>query len=207
MNGMKTTSGAENTRLRILKAAFKEMHRHGFQGMRIDRVLLDTGLKKGALYYHFQSKQALGLAVLEELIEQSIRQSWIVPLQKFDDPVTGIDTLLSRLEHAWDDEFFFLGCPLNNLALEMSPIDEVFKKRIQEVFQHWRQALADAFLRGQKNRIIDPGVDAAECAMFVIAALEGLLGMTRNQQNKTVYTQGRRELSRYLNALRVTRAE
>lgn len=203
---MKITSNAENTRLRILKAAFQEMHRHGFQGMRVDKVLISTGLKKGALYYHFPSKQALGLAVLEELIAQSIRQSWIVPLQTFDDPVTGIDTLLTRLENAWDDEFFFLGCPLNNLALEMSPIDEAFKKRIQEVFQQWRQALAEAFLRGKKNRIIDPGIDVDDCAMFVIAALEGLLGMTRNQQNKTVYTKGRRELSRYLNALRVTDA-
>ena len=73
-----------------MQAAFMEIHKHGYQGMRIDQVLSITGLKKGALYHHFSSKQALGYAVLEECIQQRISQLWIVPLTSLADPLEGI---------------------------------------------------------------------------------------------------------------------
>lgn len=199
---MNTERNPENTRLRILIAAFEEMHRHGYQGMRVDQVLAKTGLKKGALYHHFTSKQALGYAVLEELIEKRIRELWIEPLQEFDDPLTGIHTLYERIGDAWKDEFFFLGCPLNNLAQEMSPIDDGFRKRIQDFFQFWRDRIADALQRGRQQGIVDPDVDCRQSAMFIIAAMEGALGMTKNQRDKSVYVGCGKEIKRYLESLR-----
>ena len=44
---MKTERKPEETRQKIIGAAFKEMHKHGYQGMRIDQVLKNTDLKKG----------------------------------------------------------------------------------------------------------------------------------------------------------------
>lgn len=40
---MNTARNPENTRLRILRAAFAEIYKHGFQGMRIDQVLAEKG--------------------------------------------------------------------------------------------------------------------------------------------------------------------
>ncbi len=37
---------SENTRLRILNAAYEEMHQNGYQGMHIDTILNNTGFKK-----------------------------------------------------------------------------------------------------------------------------------------------------------------
>ncbi len=191
-----------NTRQKILAAAFQEMHKYGYQGMRVERVLTKTGLKKGALYHHFSSKQALGLAVLEELIVKRIAELWIDPLKNQTDPLQGIHTLFARLEDDCSDEFFTLGCPLNNLAQEMSPIDEVFRERIGEVFQTWQAALARALRTGQEQGTIDKTVDAENCAIFILSAMEGALGMTKNQQNKEVYYRCGRELQRYLDSLK-----
>jgi AcrR family transcriptional regulator len=43
-----------------LKAAFKEMHRSGFRSADLDAISAKAGVTKGALYYHFDDKEALG---------------------------------------------------------------------------------------------------------------------------------------------------
>ncbi len=199
---MTTERNPKNTRLRILKAAFQEIHRHGYQGMRVDQVLKITGLKKGALYHHFSSKQALGYAVFEELIQMRITELSIAPLKNFTDPLDGIHTLFENLGNVWDDEFFTLGCPLNNLAQEMSPIDEGFRERIEKFFQYWQKSIAEALKNGQKQGIVDASINTDDCALFILSAIEGALGMTKNYQNKEVYYSCSRELKRYLDTLK-----
>ncbi len=199
---MTTERNPENTRMKILNAAFQEMHRHGYQGMRIDQVLNNTQLKKGALYHHFSSKQALGYAVLEERIQKRISELWIEPLKNYSNPLEGIHSLFKKLDTVWSDEFFNLGCPLNNLAQEMSPIDEGFRERVEDFFQYWKSAIEDALKNGQKQGIVDKTINTNDCSLFILVAMEGALGMTKNHQNKEVYYSCARELERYLNSLK-----
>jgi len=199
---MTTERNPENTRMKILSAAFQEIHKHGYQGMRVDNVLKSTNLKKGALYHHFLGKQALGYAVLEELIQPRITELWIDPLNEFGNPLEGIHALFEGLEAVWSNESFILGCPLNNLAQEMSPIDEGFRERIENFFNYWKSVIAEALKTGQKQNIVDASINTNDCAIFILAAIEGALGMTKNHQNKEVYYSCGRELKRYLNTLK-----
>ena len=201
---MKTERNPENTRNRIIQAAFHEIHKHGYQGMRIDQVLKNTDLKKGAMYHHFTSKQALGYAVLEERIQKRITEIWITPLKTYDDPLEAIHSLFLKLDEEWSDAFFNLGCPLNNLAQEMSPIDEGFRERIETFFNNWKTAIAEALEKGQEKEIVAKSINTDDCAMFILATIEGVLGMVKNHQSKAVYYSCGRELERYLNTLRNT---
>ena len=199
---MKTERNPANTRNKILSSAFQEMHKHGYQGMRIDQILKNTRLKKGALYHHFPGKQALGYAVLEELIQKRITDLWITPLKACDDPLEGIYNLFVKLDEEWSEEFFNLGCPLNNLAQEMSPIDEGFRKRIEDFFNYWKQEISQALKKGQEQNIINPSINVDNCAIFILATIEGTLAMIKNQQNKALLYSCGEELKRYLNMLR-----
>ena len=199
---MKTERNPENTRNRILLAAFQEMHKHGYQGMRIDQVLNKTGLKKGAMYHHFPSKQALGYAVLEERIQKRITEIWITPLKSFADPLEGVHNLFMGLDTVWSDDFFNQGCPLNNLAQEMSPIDEGFRKRIESFFNYWKTEMSEVLNKGQQQGFVDTSINTDDCAIFILATLEGALGMIKNQQSKAVYYSCGKELKRYLNTLK-----
>lgn len=199
---MTTERNPKNTRMKILDAAFQEIHKHGYQGMRVDNVLKNTNLKKGALYHHFPGKQALGYAVLEELIQPHIAELWIDPLNDFGNPLEGIHALFEGLDAVWSDESFILGCPLNNLAQEMSPIDEGFRERIEKFFHYWTSAIVEALKAGQEQDIVDISINTDDCAIFILSSIEGALGMTKNHQDKEVYYSCRRELKRYLNTLR-----
>src|SRR5262245_28946871 len=78
---------AQRTRERLLQAAFQEVYRSGFQGAGLDTILAATGVTKGALYYHFRSKEALGYAIVEEIVAALPRDKWLRPLQQGKDPV------------------------------------------------------------------------------------------------------------------------
>ncbi len=199
---MPTERNPENTRESILKAAFQEIHKHGYQGMRVDQVLKSTGFKKGALYHHFSSKQVLGYAVLEELIQTRMDELWIEPLKNCIDPLECIHSLFSAIGDTWRDDFFYQGCPLNNLAQEMSPIDEGFRERIECFFQYWQDTMADSLKRGQQANCVNAEINVDDSALFIIVAIEGALGMTKSYQNKEVYFSCVRELNRYLNTLK-----
>ena len=60
----------ERTRERLLQAAFREVYSSGFQSAGLDTILASAGVTKGALYYHFKSKEALGYAIVEEAPRQ-----------------------------------------------------------------------------------------------------------------------------------------
>ncbi len=200
-------SKSEDTRLKIIEAAFTEIYKHGYQGMRIDQVLKNTDLKKGALYYHFSSKQALGYAVLDEYIATKGAKLWIEPLHSFTDPLEGIHTLFlqnqNACEIAWGDEILVLGCPVNNLAQEMSPIDEGFRKRIEGIFQYWKAALSDVLKKGQQQGIVDLSINIEDSALFILIIIEGAWGLTKVHQDKEIYFSCGRELKRYLETLRI----
>lgn len=198
---MKTERNPENTRKRILVAAFKDMHRNGFQGLRIDNVLNETGLKKGALYHHFKSKQALAYAVLEELIQNYITEISIKPIEKFDNPIEGFMFVFTTVGKEWSDEFFQLGCPLFNLSQEMTPIDEGFKKKIKDFFCFWENEYKQALQKGQEKGFIKKDINLDEVARFIITAIEGAICQAKIHQDKEAFLSCGNQLERYLQTL------
>jgi AcrR family transcriptional regulator len=157
----------------LLQAAFQEIHRSGFRRADVDAILAKAGVTKSALYYHFDSKEALGYAVVDELITDIACDKWLHPLRN---PKNPINTLVGIIQSAsLRPEDIERGCALNNLAQEMSPIDEGFRKRTARLFKDWHGAIAVALREGQKRGLVRNDVDPDEAATFLIAVYEGLL--------------------------------
>src|SRR5262245_37609630 len=75
------------------------------------------------------------------------------------------------------------GCPLNNLAQEMSPLDEGFRKRIEKVYTEWRECLEAALARGIKMGKVRKDVSPRNVAALIVATLEGMIGTAKNAQS------------------------
>jgi len=172
------------TRWEVVQAAYAEIHRKGYQGASLNDVLARTGLTKGALYHHFPSKQALGYAVLDEVIAAEMRAHWLTPLHEADDPLAELANIIRRAATSLQQEDLLLGCPLNNLAQEMSALDEGFRTRINTLYDEWRQALVDVLRRGQHTGQVKPSVDIEGAAAFIVAGVEGCIGMAKNAQSR-----------------------
>src|ERR1700735_5472495 len=195
---------SERTRQRLLQAAFREVYRYGFQSAGIDTILAATNVTKGALYYHFESKEALGYAIVEEIVSKLTRDRWMLPLQRNQDK-DAIDTLIGivrAIPHRPRD--VKAGCPLVNLAQEMSQLDEQFRKRLERIFHAWQEGVAMALRRGQSQGTVRSALCPEETASFLIAMVDGYEVMAKNAQDAKVWNMGIRNIVGWLNSLRAS---
>jgi AcrR family transcriptional regulator len=62
---------AGNTRHRLIAAAARQFAHRPYSVVSLDDILAEAELTKGAMYFHFPSKQALALAIIDDLTEMS----------------------------------------------------------------------------------------------------------------------------------------
>ncbi len=127
----------DRSRKEILDAAFMEIFNKGFQGVSVDDTVAKTKLTKGAFYHQFPTKLDLGYALVDEVIRPMIIDRWIRPLDAYENPFDGILFQMKVLIGDGDLAHLKLGCPLNNLVQEMSPIDQGFHKRLKYALNLW----------------------------------------------------------------------
>jgi TetR/AcrR family transcriptional repressor of nem operon len=198
-----TPRDPERTRRRLLQAAFQEIHRSGFRSADLDAILAKAGVTKGALYYHFDNKEALGYAVVDEVIASNVHQKWVKPLQNAKNP---IDVLIRIIQsESLKREDVQRGCYLLNLSQEMSGLDEGFRRRTARVYQDWHDAMAEALREGQKRRAVRSDINANETATFLLAAWEGYAVLGKNSQDPRMLRSGQRSVIRHLESLRPAR--
>lgn len=191
----------ELTRRRILHAAFQEFRRNGFRAADLDTILSAAGVTKGALYYHFQSKQGLGYAVVDEVLREWILDRWVARVAAATDPVDELARLARWGEESVSPEGLALGCPLNTLAQEMSSIDEGFRTRLADIYHDWRSGLAQALARAQSRGAVAPEADVEATATFLVAVWEGSIGLAKAERSATTLRACRRGIENYLRTL------
>jgi TetR/AcrR family transcriptional repressor of nem operon len=186
-----------------LQAAFEEIYRSGYRSADLDAILAAAGVTKGALYYHFDNKEALGYAVVDEVIASNLHHKWVRPLQNAKDP---IDVLVRIIQaESLRREDVQRGCPLLNLSQEMSGIDEGFRRRTARLYKHWHDAMAEALRAGQKRRVVRSDINVNETATFLMAAWEGYVVLGKNSQDPRMMESGQRRVSGQIESLRPAR--
>lgn len=197
---IRTARDPARTREALLQAAFGEMHRAGFRGADLETMLGRAGVTKGAMYHHFENKEALGYAVVDEVIAGITREKWLLPLEQADDPVEALVRIIRST--SLQPEHIAFGCPLNNLSQEMSPLDEGFREKTRKVFDLWRDAIAGALRRGRARGMIRKDVDPDDAATFLLAAYEGHMSLGKCYQDPKALKAGMKMLVQYLHTLR-----
>lgn len=188
------------TRQRLLEAAFAEIHRRGYQSASIANILADTGLTKGALYHHFPDKKALGLAVVDEVIAARLSEWNIRPLRDAQRPARALIDLLGDKRNQ-TEEYIRLGCPLNNLMQEMSPVDEEFRGHLNRILAQWHDAFEEALQRAQTAGEIRREINCHAVALFIVSAWEGCIGVAKNMQSPDGYKTCMSQLQSYVVSL------
>ncbi|HEX6966410.1 MAG TPA: TetR/AcrR family transcriptional regulator [Gemmatimonadaceae bacterium] len=197
------TTRPDATRAKLLDAAFAEIHRHGFQAASLNHIVAAAGVTKGGLFHHFSGKQALGYAVLDEVIAPLLVERWLAPLTDTDDPITALQRAFRRyIRTDIASGHWVQGCPMNNLAQEMSPLDEGFRTRLDAFYATWRDAIATALKRGQRAGTVRPDVNVRGAATLVVFSQMGIWGTGKYSQDPKLMTQAGEALCAYLDTLR-----
>jgi AcrR family transcriptional regulator len=187
----------------LLEAAFDEMYMNGFRAASLDAILRSSGVTKGALYYHFGSKQGLGYAVVEERVMPLVRERYIDTFRSVSDPIEGLKRMGLRMQQELEKTgVLLMGCPVNNLVTEMSGVDEGFRSRLEEILDEWKETISEGLGRGQDDGLVRSDIDAAAVATFYVASYQGACGFAKNAHDIEPFVACRKGLDDHLESLR-----
>ena len=192
----------EATRLMILQKAFELIYVKGYQTTSIDDIIATTKVTKGAFYYHFKTKDEMGVAIINEILKPTLANSFIEPLQIEENPLQAIYYLMDNL--LMENEFLKVeyGCPASNFTQEMTPWNSEFNKALNELTQEWTKAITATIERGKKNGAIREDVNAKQVTIFVLSGYWGIRNLGKLENSKKVYVSYLKQLKIYLDSLK-----
>ena len=193
----------KNIRQDLISTMFKTLYTEGYHACNLNDVLKRAGTSKGGMYHHFDSKQSLALASIEDVLGSFIRTYWEEPIEQSEN---GMQTLLDLIRNlACEDtngnlDFDFqYGCPINNLIQELSANDDLFADSLREIFDRWEKAIVKALAASRKLLRID--IDINDVAAFIIASIEGSFTYAKIHHSQEAFYASMNQLILYIKSL------
>ena len=193
----KRVNDPKGLRERLLDVAASSFQSRGYGATRMHDIIHDADTTGGATYHHFPTKKALAIAVLRERVAQEVEETWLGPIRSATSVADGVRSIFERIGDQLDARGSVSGCPLNNLALELSLADPDFRAAIQEVFDRWRATIAGQ-IRAEQFAGAFAGVDADALAMFIVASYSGAMALAKANQSATPLRSCAQQLAQFM---------
>ena len=168
----------ERTRQHVIETAAKVLNRHGYAGSGMSELMQETGLAKGGIYRHFDSKESLAVEAFNFAFATVLKQRFgdldLVP--------NAVDKLVKYVEgYASFESPIPGGCPILNTGIENDDGNPALLKCAQEAFDAVVRRLTKIIRDGQQRKEIRPEIIPAELALFIYSSLEGGIFASRLQ--------------------------
>ncbi|MCX8532500.1 TetR/AcrR family transcriptional regulator [Chryseobacterium sp. KC 927] len=193
---------SQETRLNILQKAFELIYQKGYQTTSVDEIIATTQVTKGAFYYHFKTKDEMGLAILNELMIPNFKNNFIQPFQTEGNPLDTIYNLLHYLLMESEDLKVEYGCPASNFTQEMAPWNIDFTKALNNLSLDWEKTMIDSIEKAKVDGVLKSDVNAKEVAVFVISGYWGVRNLGKLENSKSVYLIYLKGLKNYFESLK-----
>ncbi|RWL13590.1 MAG: TetR/AcrR family transcriptional regulator [Mesorhizobium sp.] len=181
----KRTNDPDGLRKRVLDVAEASFQARGYHASSLGDLMAAAGVTGGALHHHFPTKKALALAVIEERVSAAVDETWIAPVQAAGSAREGVRSVFEAVAAELEQQGFVRGCPLNNLAHELSLADADFRAALAGIFSAWRQAIADK-VRADQQAGREQDTDPQRFAALAVATYSGAMSMAKTTQDSGV---------------------
>lgn len=183
--GKKRTNDPEGMRRRVLDVAEDSFQARGYHASSLGDLMAAAGVTGGALHHHFPTKKALALAVIDERVAAAVQETWVEPVRAAPSAREGVRTVFEAVAAQLERQGYVRGCPLNNLAHELSLADADFRIAMADIFAGWRRAIADKVRTDQEGGG-EGGTDPDRFAALTVAAYSGAMSMAKTAQDASV---------------------
>lgn len=190
------------TRQNILQKAFALIYTQGYQTTSVDEIIATTQVTKGAFYYHFKTKDEMGLAILNELMIPNFQKTFIEPFESEDHPFDIIYNQMEYLLIETDDLKVEYGCPASNFTQEMAPWHLDFTKSLNQLTIQWEEAIKGCINKGKINGSVRDEINADEVAISIMSGYWGIRNLGKLKNSKSVYVTYLEGLKTYFNTLK-----
>jgi len=187
----------DQTRENIIRQAAALFNTQGFAGASMSDIMAATGLQKGGIYRHFESKEQLALESFDYAVE--------VMGDRFREALEGKRDALARL-HAVISVFARIpadppvpgGCPVMNAALENDDGNPALRDRARDAMDGLRALVVRIAKGGIERGEVRAAIDPDELATVLIATLEGAVMLSKLYGDPAHVGRAVAHLERYL---------
>ena len=187
-------SKGDATRQRIIAEAAPIFNQRGYEGCSIQAIMEATGLEKGGIYRHFESK--------EELAAEAFDYAWTFTSTKRRQNLDSIADPVARLKQHIANFVTRTGlpggCPLLNTAVDADNGNPVLRDRVRKALRNWQIMLRAILEEGMQSGAICPTIDVGATANHIIGGLEGAMLISRIERNDQALRQALAHLDAYI---------
>jgi TetR/AcrR family transcriptional repressor of nem operon len=188
----------EQTRQEIIRKAAPIFNQRGYEGASLSDLMRATGLEKGGIYRHFESKQ--------QLAAEAFDYAWKLAIDTRFEGTEGVPNSVDRLK-------LFVrnfrnprpglvpgGCPLLNTAIDSDDGHPQLRRKARRALDYWLDRLRSVTEEGKQRGEVRSTIDSAELAALIVSTLEGGLMVSRLQRRDGALDFACRHLEEYLEA-------
>lgn len=192
----------EGLRAGILDQAARLFQERGYHPTSVHDVMHATRVSAGALHHHFPTKKSLAQAVLADRVGPAVREAWMDPIGRAPTLGEGVTEVFESIIAGIRARGSVLGCPLNNLALELALCDGDLRRGVEKIFSEWRVALVESIGATRGGMRLEAR-DRAAAANFMISVYSGAMNMAKATQSAAPLADALELLSHWLNERRL----
>ncbi len=186
----------EQTRQEIIRKAAPIFNQKGYDGAALSDLMRATGLEKGGIYRHFESKQ--------ELAGEAFDHAWKLAMDARFEGTQQIPNTVDRLKQIVRN--FRVrrtglvpgGCPLLNTAIDSDDGNPQLRAKARRALSRWLDRLQSIAEEGQRRGEVRSDVDSGNLATLIASTLEGSLMVSRLQRKDDPLDLACRHLEEYL---------
>jgi TetR/AcrR family transcriptional repressor of nem operon len=169
----------EQTRREIIRKAAPIFNQKGYDGAALSDLMKATGLEKGGIYRHFDSKQ--------ELAGEAFDHAWKLAMDARFDGTEEIPNTVDRLKQIvrnFRDRRTVVpgGCPLLNTAIDSDDGNPRLRAKARQALSSWLDRLEEIAEEGKRRGEVRSRIDSGELAMLIVSTLEGSFMIRRLQK-------------------------
>ena len=186
----------EQTRREIIRKAAPIFNQKGYDGAALSDLMRATGLEKGGIYRHFESKQ--------QLAGEAFEHAWKIAMDGRFEGTQEIPNTVDRLKQIvrnFRDRRAGLvpgGCPLLNTAIDSDDGNPQLRARARRALTWLLDHLQSIAEEGRKRSEVRSDVDSAKLATLIASTLEGSLMVSRLQRKEEPLDLACHHLEEYL---------
>lgn len=167
-----------NVRERVLAAAFEALHKNGFNATGVQDITDAAKVPKGSFYNHFESKEALGVEVVELYVAKGgeRRQALVAGRGA---PLARLKAYFKSLNQLGPATGFTRGCLLGNFSAELASQSPDIRQALTAALADWTRDIAAVLAEAQQAGEVSRDLPAGTLAAFLLNAWEGAVLRSR----------------------------
>jgi len=171
----KIKNGEAGTRELLIRHGTAVLTEKGFASTGIGEILKQTGIPKGSFYHYFPSKDAYGLAVVENYGTFFARKidRWLQ--DKSRSPLTRLQDFIDDAKDGMCRYDFKRGCLIGNLGQELGSLSETFRKPLEDIFLDWQRRVQICLDEAKDTGAIASTINTKDSAALFWISWEGAI--------------------------------